>query len=68
MSTWIRTMRLQYKRRAANGRIVFVAAIALAVVGLVTGWLLLRLRPLHDAAVQFCNKGPSGYSKRPTQF
>jgi formylglycine-generating enzyme required for sulfatase activity len=49
-------MRLQYKRRAANGRIVFVAAIALAVVGLVTGWLLLRLRPLHDAAVSSATK------------
>ena len=48
MSTLIRTMRLQDNRRAPNRRIVLVVAIALAVVGLLTWWLLFRSQPVHD--------------------
>jgi formylglycine-generating enzyme len=44
-------MRVQGHKRAANRRIVLVAVIALAVVGLLTWWLLLRPQPVHDAAV-----------------
>jgi hypothetical protein len=51
MSTLIRAMRLQDHKRRQNGRILLVAVIALAVVGLLTWWLLLRSQSVHDAAV-----------------
>jgi len=43
-------MRLQDTNRAGNGRIVIVAFIALAVVGLLALWMLFRSQPVHDAA------------------
>ena len=59
MSTVTRTMRLQDHKRAAKGRIVFVVTIALAVVGLLTFWLLLRSQPVHNAALGSATKiGP----------
>ena len=51
MSTAIRTMRLQGHKRAVNRRVVLVAVTALAVAGVIGGWLLLRSQPAHDAAV-----------------
>jgi formylglycine-generating enzyme len=56
MSTVTRTMRLQDHKRAVNGRMAIVAVIALAVVGLLTGWLLLRSQPVHDAALGSATK------------
>ena len=46
MSTATRTMRLQDHKRGLYGQMVLVAASALVVVDLLTGWLLL-----HNAAV-----------------
>ena len=59
MSTVSRTMRLQDHQRAVNGRMLFGAVIALAVVVLLSWWLLLRPRPAHDTAVSSAIKtGP----------
>jgi formylglycine-generating enzyme required for sulfatase activity len=44
-------MRLQDHKRRVNGRIVLVAAIALAVIGAFSWWLLFRSHPVHDATV-----------------
>jgi len=56
MSTVTRTMRLQNQKLAGNGRTVILTAIALAVVGLLTWWLLFRSQPVHDAAVSSATK------------
>ena len=56
MSTVTRTMRLQNQKLAGNGRTVILTAIALAVVGLLTWWLLFRTQPVHDAAVSSATK------------
>jgi sulfatase modifying factor 1 len=56
MSTVSRTMRLQDHKRAANRRTVLVAVIALAVVGLLTLWLMIRSQPVHNAAVSSATK------------
>ncbi len=56
MSTGVRKMRLQDQKRAANGRIVLVAVIALAVIGLLGWWLLFRSQPAHDAAISSATK------------
>lgn len=56
MSTDSRTMRLQDYKRAANGRTVLVAVIALAVVGLLTWWLMIRSQPGHNAVVSSATK------------
>ena len=58
MSTVLRTMRLQDHNRAANGRIVLVVATALAVVGVLSWWLLGRSQPVHDAAAVSANNHP----------
>jgi len=50
MSTVTRTMKRQDHKRVANGQLVLVAATALAVVGLLTWWLLFRSQPVHDLA------------------
>jgi len=49
-------MRLLDEKRAANGRIVLVAVIALAVIGLLGWWLLFRSQPVHDAAISSATK------------
>jgi sulfatase modifying factor 1 len=51
MSTVVRTMRLLDHKRAANARIVLVAVIALAVIGLLSWWLLFRSQPVRDTAI-----------------
>jgi sulfatase modifying factor 1 len=56
MLTVTRTMRLQDHKRAANGRMVLVAAMALAVVGLLGWWLIFRSQPVHDAALGSATK------------
>ena len=56
MSTDSRTMRLQDYERAANRRTVLVAVIALAVVGLLTWWLMIRSQPGHNAVVSSAAK------------
>ena len=56
MSTVSRTMRLQDRKRGTNRRSVFVAVIALAVVGLLTWWLMIRSQRGHNAAVSSATK------------
>ena len=56
MSTVSRTMRLHDHKRAANRRTVLVAVIALAVVGLLTWWLMIRSQPAHNAALSSATK------------
>ena len=56
MSTVARTMRLQDQKRAGKGRIVLVAIIAVAVIGLLSWWLLFRSQPVHDAGVSSAAK------------
>src|SRR6476620_1059243 len=56
MSTVSRAMKLEDYKRAANRRSVFVAVIALAVVGLITGWLMIRSQNIHNAAVSSATK------------
>jgi len=51
MSTATRTMRHQDHKRGLYGQMVLVAASALVVVDLLTGWLLFRSQPVHNAAV-----------------
>jgi formylglycine-generating enzyme required for sulfatase activity len=59
MSTVIRTIRRQDHKRAATGQVLFVAATALAVVCLLTWWLLFRSQPVHDLS------GSSATNARP---
>jgi formylglycine-generating enzyme required for sulfatase activity len=49
-------MRLQENKRAANRRSVFVAVIALAVVVLITCWLMIRSQNVHNTAVSSATK------------
>jgi formylglycine-generating enzyme len=56
MSTAIRTMKGQDHKRLANGQMVLIAAGALAVAGLLTGWLLLRSQPVHNGALSSATK------------
>jgi formylglycine-generating enzyme len=56
MSTVSRAMRLEDHKRAANRRSVFVAVIALAVVGLLTWWLMIRSQNVHNALVSSTTK------------
>lgn len=56
MSTAIRTMRLQGNKRAGNRRVVLVAVTALALAGVIGGWLLLRSQPAHETAVSSATK------------
>jgi len=56
MSTVSRAMRLQDNKRAANRRSVFVAVIALAVVVLITCWLMIRSQNVHNTAVSSATK------------
>ena len=61
MSTVTRTTGLQYHRRTTIGRIALVAAPALAVLGLLTWWLLA-----HDGAVSSATKArPVATNARP---
>jgi formylglycine-generating enzyme len=56
MSTVLKMMRLQHHKRVVNRRILPVAVITLAVVGLLTWWLTLRTQPTPDAVVNSATK------------
>jgi len=56
MSTDSRTMRFQDHKRAGNRRTLILAVMALAVVSLLTWWLMIRSQPRHNAAVSSATK------------